>query len=81
MVCGRPNPHVHHVTFGAKKKFSDKYGYLLPLCYEHHEGMAGPHRNREVDLIYKRLAQAHYEAHIGTREDFIRETGKSYIID
>lgn len=81
MVCGKPNPHLHHVVYGSRKTFSDKYGYYLPLCYEHHEGINGPHRNREVDLRYKRAAQMHYEAHHGTRDDFIREVGKSYIID
>ena len=81
LVCGAPHPHVHHVYFNAKKKFSEKYGYLLPLCYWHHEGNTGPHLNREVDLMYKRMAQMHYEAHHGTREDFIREVGKSYLTD
>lgn len=81
MVCGRPHPHAHHIFFGPKKAFCDRYGYLIPLCYEHHEGMQGPHRNREIDIAYKRMAQRHYEAHIGTREDFIRELGKSYILD
>lgn len=81
VVCGKPNPHCHHVIYGAKKSFSDKYGYYLPLCYEHHEGKMGPHQNREIDLAYKRMAQEHYETHHGTREAFIKEVGKSYIID
>lgn len=81
LVCGRPHPHTHHIFFNAKKRFSDKYGYLIPLCFDHHEGDNGPHRNRETDLVYKRMAQMHYEEHHGTREDFIREVGKSYILD
>lgn len=80
IVCGRPHPHKHEVFFGEKqRKHSIKYGMVLPLCYEHHEGDASPHMNREIDLKYKKKAQLTWEATYGNREDFIRIFGKSYI--
>jgi hypothetical protein len=35
--------------------------------------------NQEFDEHLKRQAQEYYEAHIGTREQFIAEFGKSYL--
>lgn len=35
--------------------------------------------NRGIDLEMKQVAQIFYEVNIGTREDFIREFGKSYL--
>ena len=42
-------------------------------------GMDGIHFNREMDEYYMREAQKDYEQHYGSREDFIRECGKSYL--
>lgn len=79
IVCGKPHPHKHEVFFGNKRTQSIKYGMVLPLCYLHHEGNDSPHRNREIDLRYKEKAQAIWESTYGTREDFIRIFGKSYL--
>lgn len=79
IICGK-YAELHHVFFGLKqKKWSDKYKFYLPLCYEHHRGNNGPHMNRKVDLAYKTMAQKHFEAHIGTREQFIHEFGRNYL--
>lgn len=80
IVCGRPHPHKHEVFFGEKqRKHSIKYGMVLPLCYEHHEGNDGPHLNRATDLHYKEMAQLAWERAYGSRTDFIRIFGKSYV--
>lgn len=80
IVCGRPYPHKHEVFFGEKqRKHSIKYGMVIPLCYVHHEGNESPHMNREIDLQYKEKAQTIWESKYGTREDFIRIFGKSYV--
>lgn len=79
-VCGSPYIHIHHIFFGtANRKISDKYGYVVPLCQEHHTGSAGVHFNKSLDLHLKKLSQEHFEAHIGQREDFRRVFGKSFI--
>lgn len=78
-VCGRPHPHKHEVFFGQKDhNKSIKYGMILPLCYEHHQGNDGPHLNRQTDLAYKKMAQAVFEEKVGTREDFMKIFSMSY---
>lgn len=80
IFCGRP-AEEHHVFFGARnRKIADKHGLVVPLCYLHHrEGADAPHKNRILDLSLKCWGQAIYEQKIGTREDFRREFGKSYL--
>ena len=80
VICGSPYVEHHHIFHGtSRRKFADKYGYIIPLCHEHHTGQSGIHFNRELDLEWMQKAQAHYESHYGTRADFIRECGKSYL--
>lgn len=77
--CGGPHPHKHEVFFGRNRQKSIKYKLILPLCYEHHEGDYGPHRNRTTDLAYKKMAQEAFERTYGDRDDFRAEFGKSYL--
>ena len=37
------------------------------------------HQNREFNLYWKQKAQQYYEEHFGSRDDFRKEFGKSYI--
>lgn len=80
IICGKP-AEEHHVFFGsANKQIADKYHLTIPLCNKHHTGSSdSPHRNRIIDLAYKCWGQSVYEAKIGTREDFRREFGRSYL--
>ena len=80
-VCGSTyNLHTHHCLYGtSNRKLSDKYGYVVRLCQEHHTGNNGVHFNKELDLHFKQLAQKHYEENHGSREDFIRTFGRSYL--
>lgn len=74
------NINTHHVFFGtANRKMSDKYGCVVALCVEHHTGNAGVHRNKELDMHLKKLSQAHFERVHGSREEFRRIFGKSYL--
>jgi hypothetical protein len=52
---------------------------VLPLCQEHHTGSRGVHFNKEMDLHFKQEAQKHFEANHGSRKDFIKVFGKSYL--
>lgn len=80
VVCGSPDVQKHHIIGGtANRRISDKYKYILPLCYEHHVGSNGIHRNRGMQLYWMENAQRHYESHYGTRSDFIRDFGRSYL--
>ena len=80
-VCGSPNVQIHHCIFGtANRKQSEKYNLKIPLCLEHHTGgQYSPHMNKNVALIYKQMAQKYFEEHYGTREEFRKIFGKSYL--
>lgn len=84
VICGSPFVQRHHIFHGTHRRaFAERYGYVIPLCMKHHTGSDGIHqaKNRERDLEWMRRAQRHYETYYGTREDFIRECGKSYLED
>lgn len=79
-VCGSPYVEVHHVFYGtAKRKLSDKYGLIVPLCEEHHRGQTGVHFNRDLDLHLKKLAQEKFEALYGANTSFREVFGKNYL--
>lgn len=81
-ICGNPNTEVHHIFYGtANRMIADKYRYVIPLCYEHHRGTHGVHGKdgKTLDTFLKGTAQKHFEANIGTREDFISIFGKSWL--
>lgn len=80
--CGsKMNLHLHHIFFGsANRKLSDQDGCTVYLCYECHEGSRGVHGgNRDLDLFLKMACQREWERRNGTREDFIKRYGKSYL--
>jgi len=69
----------HHIFQGAYKKASEKYGFVVPLCYLHHNvPPEGVHHNRTNNLKLKRWAQASFEE-THTRDEFRAEFGKSYL--
>jgi hypothetical protein len=80
-VCGTTyNLHDHHIIYGtSNRKQSEKYGLKVWLCQEHHTGSAGVHFNRDLDLHLKKLAQEHFEAKYGARNEFRMVFGKSYL--
>ncbi len=74
------NLQDHHILFGtANRKQSEKYGLKVWLCQEHHTGSRGVHFNKDLDLHLKKLAQEHFEAKIGARNEFIRVFGRNYL--
>lgn len=80
IVCGRPRDEVHHVFFGtALRKISDKHGFVVPLCWEHHQGNTGVHHNKVLAQKIKQYAQRKYEAAGHSRDEFRALIGKSYL--
>lgn len=74
------NIHIHHCFYGtANRKQSDKYGCVVALCQEHHTGNTGVHFQKDLDMHLKKIAQEHFEAEIGSREDFRASFGRSYL--
>lgn len=80
--CGKTQGlESHHILYGtANRKLSEKYGFKVWLCHEHHTGgKDAVHMNIDRDLELKRTAQSYFEEHNGTREDFIRVFGRNYL--
>ncbi len=62
---GRKQTQEHHVFYGtANRKMSEKYGLKVYLCAEHHTYDGGPeavHRNHDIDIRLKGMAQEVFE--------------------
>ena len=79
MLCGAPNPHVHHVFCGPNRKWSEKYKLTVPLCYLHHNGSnAGVHFDKCLDLALKEMAQRRFKEEYPD-ENFVAIFGKNYL--
>lgn len=82
LVCGTTyNLHSHHCLHGtANRKQAEKYGLKVWLCaYHHNMSNEAVHFNKEFDTYLKKLAQVHFEKKHGSREEFRKVFGKSYL--
>ena len=73
--------HDHHIYFGnPRRSISERNGFKVWLCYEHHEGTFGVHgsKGHELDMYLKKICQLKFEE-TNSREKFIELIGKSYI--
>lgn len=81
--CGRQAEGVHHLIFGtARRDLSEKDGLKVPTCNNCHNIGDVPdriHDNPMAEKLSKMLGQAIYEAKIGTRDEFRKRYGKSYL--
>lgn len=81
--CGRPAEAEHHLLFGTGiRKLAEEDGIKVPVCNNCHNMGAGTeriHGNIMAEKLSKMLGQAIYEISIGTREDFRKRYGKSYL--
>ena len=74
------NLHKHHIFGGGNRKLSEKYGLWIWLRADwHNMASYGVHQNRALDLDIKRIAQEKWESKYGTRADFRRIFGKSWL--
>lgn len=81
--CGRPAECEHHLLFGnGKRKLAEEDGLKVPACHNCHtigRLTSRIHDNIIAEKLSKMLGQAVYEGKIGTREEFRRRYGKSYL--
>jgi hypothetical protein len=79
-LCGKYGPvERHHVFQGAYRKRAEKYGFVVNLCHFcHNEPPMGVHHNKERRIALRQTCQHDYEQ-THTREDFIKEFGRSYL--
>lgn len=88
-ICGRQGElDSHHAISGvANRKNSEKYGLKIWLCRSCHSGIHDKgkvfidnwHYITENDI--KAIAQAKWEETYGSRDDFRRVFGKSFIME
>ena len=70
----------HHIFGGCNRKKSEKYGFVVPLRPDFHPNVVHFNRkNGDIDTKLKTIAQTYYEEHIGSREEFRKEFGKSWL--
>lgn len=79
-LCGTTlNLEKHHVFNKFNRDKSEKYGLTVWLCPNHHRGNFSVHNNRRIDLNLKEIAQDKWESQFGTKEEFLKEFGRSYL--
>ena len=77
--CGQPAEGEHHLIFGtAGRKLSEKDGLKVPTC-NMGDKLNRVHDNPMAEKLSKMLGQAIFEGRIGTREEFRKRYGKSYL--
>lgn len=76
ILCKKKKEHLHEIFFGANRKMSMEYGFVIPLCFECHSEM---HRNHKWQKFWHIRGQEYWEKNIGTRDEFIGVFGKSYL--
>ena len=74
------NLHKHHIFAGGNRKNSEKYGMWIWLRADwHNMAPYGVHQNAELDQQIKKIAQAKWEENFGSREEFRKVFGKSWL--
>lgn len=82
LICGDTRYlNKHHIYEGtANRKKSEEYGCWCYLCQRHHNGSsAGVHYNRVLERHLKQSCQIRWEQRYGTRDEFIKTFGRSYL--
>ena len=83
MFTGSPYIERHHVFPGiANRKKCEKYGFVAPLRYDLHPNgtrFITTLENKKIDPYLRAKCQEWYESNVGSREDFIKEFGKSWL--
>lgn len=82
--CGTPlTLERHHCINGnGRRGKAEAFGLWVYLCADCHVyGKHAVHRDREYDLKLHQVAQRAWEQKYGTRDEFIKEFGKSWLED
>lgn len=74
------NLHKHHIFPGGNRNNSEKYGLWIWLRADWHNlAPYGVHQNGALDRDIKKMAQERWEQTYGTREEFRKIFGKSWL--
>mgnify|MGYP003420611593 FL=1 len=78
-LCCAKRQAIHHIYGGPNRPVSEKNGFIIPLCFAHHNGSdEGVHFNKDLDLFFKRLCQLKFEK-THTRAEFMALIGRNYL--
>ena len=81
--CGMPANCEHHLIFGnGLRDLAEEDGLKVPVCDKCHTigTLSGRiHDNSAAEKLSKMLGQAIYEKRVGTREQFMKRYGRSYL--
>lgn len=81
--CGKTAESEHHLLFGKGiRPLAEEDGIKVPCCNKcHNMGRTEEkiHDNSMAEKLSKMLGQAVYESKVGTREEFRKRYGKSYL--
>jgi len=82
--CGGPAECEHHLLFGTSaRNLAEQDGIKVPICNKCHNMAVKAadriHGNPMAEKLSKMLGQAIWETYYGSREDFHRRYGKSYL--
>lgn len=77
------NVAIHHVFPGTgRRKLCEKYGFIVPLeptLHNMSDVSVHSNPNKGLDLQLKQECQRYFEEHCGSRSEFIKLFGKSYL--
>lgn len=83
VFCGKPTNEEHHLVFGnGRREMAEQDGLKIPCCSGCHtmnRNVQKIHGNPMAEKLSKMLGQAVFEARIGSREDFRKRYGVSYL--
>ena len=71
------NIEIHHIYSGAFRKKSTRYGLVVPLCHECHQGTNGVHFNRQKMDYLRVIGQLKFEEYYPGL-DFLKVFGRNY---
>lgn len=76
-LCGAWATDTHHCLHGSYRKQADADGLTVRLCRECHQAL---HDKGTNDRALQAEAQMAWERHYGSREEFIKRYGRSFIL-
>ena len=76
-ICNRVATDRHHCLHGSYRKLADEDGLTVNLCRECHQIL---HDKGINDKSLQMTAQMSWEKHYGSREDFMKRYGRSFIL-
>ena len=77
-ICGKSKDHLHELFFGRNRLVSIKFNFVIPVCSICHHRC---HFDTDIISFYRKECQSYYEKNISSRDDFLAEFRKNYIIE